>query len=345
MNPENGLFSMVVPVRNEQEVLRDTYATLTRVLEDLRRPFEVIVVDNGSTDETPSIMNELCGRDKRWKFIRLSRNFGYQNSITAGMLAAQGDAIMVIDSDLQDPPELIPEFVARWQEGYDIVYGVREQRTGESAARVIPTMLAMRFISWMSDDVKLPLHSGDFRLITRRVRDAFALLPEANRYVRGMIHWLGFRQIGIPYLRRGRTKGRTNSSPLFLIGFMFNAVFNFSFKPLRMFSLFGAATLGIAAVLSVTYFVMSFLTSPPPGITTILLLLLINLGVMSLGIGILGEYIARIYSESKRRPLWLVDYMLNMSAPAVVRPMDGASAGPQSALGCPQEPQDRRLAS
>jgi len=345
MNTDNRLLSMVVPVRNEQEVLRDTYGTLTCVLEDLSLPFEVIVVDNGSTDDTPSIMREICGQDKRWKFVRLSRNFGYQNPITAGMLAAHGEAIMVIDSDLQDPPELIPEFVARWQEGYDIVYGVREQRTGESTMRVVPTMLAMRFISWISDDVKLPLHSGDFRLITRRVRDAFALLPETNRYVRGMIHWLGFRQIGIPYVRRGRTKGRTSSSALFLIGFMFNAVFNFSFKPLRVFSLFGAATLGLTAILAFVYLVMSFLTSPPPGITTILLLLLINLGVMSLGIGILGEYIARIYSESKRRPLWFVDYMLNMTAPAVGRPVDGATAGPQPSSGCAQDPPDRRLAS
>jgi dolichol-phosphate mannosyltransferase len=331
---------MVVPVRNEQEVLRDTYGTLTRVLEGIGMPFEAVVVDNGSTDHTPDIMRELCAQDSRWKYIRLSRNFEYQNSITAGMLAAHGDAIMVIDADLQDPPELIQTFIARWQEGYDIVYGVREKRTGESRLRIVPTMLAMHFISWMSDDVKLPLHSADFRLITRRVRDAFAHLPETNRYVRGMIHWLGFRQIGIPYVRRGRTKGRTNNNPLFLIGFMFNAVFNFSFKPLRMFSLFGASILGLAVPLALVYFVMAFLTSPPRGVTTILLLLLINLGVMSLGIGILGEYIARIYSESKRRPLWLVDYTLNLGEPAVSRPIDGASVPPELVAWCPKNSRD-----
>jgi dolichol-phosphate mannosyltransferase len=316
---------MVVPVLNEQEVLRDTYATLNRVLESLDLPFEVVVVDNGSTDATPAIMGDLCARDPRWKFIRLSRNFGYQNSITAGMLAAQGDAIMVIDADLQDPPELIPQFVAKWREGYEIVYGVREKRTGESPVRVIPTMLAMRFITWMSDDVKLPAHSGDFRLITRRVRDAFAHLPETNRYVRGMIHWLGFKQIGIPYVRRGRTKGETKVNPIYLVGFTFNAVFNFSIKPLRMFSVFGLSVLGLTALLAVLYVVMSFVTTPPPGITTVLILLLVNLGVMSLGIGILGEYIAKIYAESKRRPLWLVEYALNLDPRAVVHPVDGAS--------------------
>ncbi len=311
MPTDSRLFSMVVPVLNEQEALPHTYATLTRVLEGLGMPYEVVVTDNCSTDKTPEIMRDVCARDHRWKFIRLSRNFGYQNSITAGMLAANGDAVMVIDADLQDPPELIPEFVRKWQEGYDIVYGVREKRTGESSMRVIPTMLAMRFITWSSDDVKLPLNSGDFRLITRRVRDAYAKLPETTRYVRGMIHWLGYKQIGIPYTRLGRSQGQTKVNLRYLAGFMFNAVFNFSVKPLRMFSLFGLGVLGLTALLSAVYVVMAFTTNPPPGVTTVLLLLLINLGVMSLGIGVLGEYIGKIYHESKRRPLFLVDYTLN----------------------------------
>lgn len=316
------LFSMVVPVLNEQEVLNDTYATLNGVLEKLGMPFEVVVVDNGSTDQTPAMMHAICATNPRWKYVRLSRNFSYQNSITAGMLAAKGDAIMVIDADLQDPPELIPEFIAKWREGYEIVYGVREKRTGESPLRVIPTMLAMRFITWMSDDVKLPVHSSDFRLISRRVRDAFAQLPESTRYVRGMIHWLGFRQIGIPYVRLGRTKGATKVNLLYLIDFTFNAVFNFSIRPLRMFSVFGVSILAMTGLLAMVYLVMGLLTSPPRGITTVLILLLLNLGVLSLGIGILGEYIAKIYAECKHRPLWLVDYTLNLDSPAPARPTD-----------------------
>lgn len=316
MSTNDQLFSLVVPVLNEQEVLPDTYETLNGVLERLEMPFEVVVVDNGSTDRTPEIMREICARDRRWKYLRLSRNFGYQNSITAGMLAAQGEAIMVIDADLQDPPELIPAFIARWQEGYDIVYGVREKRTGEPLLRVVPTMLAMRLITWMSDDVKLPAHSGDFRLITRRVRDAFAQLTEANRYVRGLIHWLGFRQIGIPYARLGRKQGTTKANPAYLIGFALNAIFSFSVKPLRMFSVLGVAVLSIAIVLAAVYCTMRFFTSPPRGVTTVLILLLMNLGVVSLGIGVLGEYIAKIYAESKHRPLWLVDYSINLAPPA-----------------------------
>ncbi|HEV3080254.1 MAG TPA: glycosyltransferase family 2 protein [Gemmataceae bacterium] len=321
MSDDPRLFSLVVPVLNEEEVIGDTYRTLNQTLEDLGMPFEVLVVDNASTDRTPAIMAAICGNDPRWRFIRLSRNFGYQNSCTAGMLSARGDAIMLIDADLQDPPELIQEFVAKWREGYDVVYGVREKRTGEPWLRVFPTMLAMRFITWMSDEVKLPLHSGDFRLISRRVRDAFAHLPEATRYLRGMIHWLGFKQIGIPYVRRGRTKGKTKVNFSLLFGFMFNAVFNFSIKPLRMFSFLGLGIIGLTIVLAMVYLVMSFLTNPPPGLTTVLMLLLMNLGVTSLGIGILGEYVAKIYAESKRRPLWLVDYTLNMegqAAPGIV---------------------------
>ncbi|HWG44317.1 MAG TPA: glycosyltransferase family 2 protein [Gemmataceae bacterium] len=330
------LFSLVVPVLNEEDVLDGTYTTLNEVLEGIGMPFEVVVVDNGSTDRTPEMMAAICAVDARWKYIRLSRNFGYQNSITAGMLAASGDGIMIIDADLQDPPELIPEFIARWQEGHDIVYGVREKRTGESIARVFPTMMAMRFITWMSDDVKLPLNSSDFRLISRRVRDAFAQLPETTRYVRGMIHWLGFRQIGIPYVRRGRVGGYSKVNPIYLIGFMFNAVFNFSIKPLRLFSLTGAVILALTSLLALVYIVMSFVTSPPPGITTVLLLLLSNLGLGSLGIGVLGEYIAKIYHETKRRPMWLVDYTLNAAPPGmlgipVAQPLGDATVKPPAA--------------
>jgi dolichol-phosphate mannosyltransferase len=327
MATDKQMLSMVVPVLNEQEVLRDTYATLTRTLEGLGLPFEVVVVDNGSTDQTPAIAADLCRRDPRWKYLRLSRNFGYQNSITAGMLAAHGDAIMVIDADLQDPPDLIPKFVAKWREGYDVVYGIREKRVGESPLRVIPTMLAMRFISWMADDIDMPAHSGDFRLIARRVRDAFAHLPETNRYVRGMIHWLGFRQIGIPYTRGGRTKGTSKVNWPYLIGFTFNAVINFSLKPLRLFSFLGLGTLALTGLLGLVWLV-AVAAGWLPGLTLIHVLLLGNLGVGAMGIGVLGEYVAKIHAESKRRPLWLVDYTINLDRPAVACPVDSAAGLP-----------------
>jgi dolichol-phosphate mannosyltransferase len=319
MSADAAMLSLVVPVRNEQEALRHTHATLTQILASLNMPYEVVVVDNGSDDESPAIMHDICSFDSRWKYIRLSRNWGYQNSITAGMTMAKGNAIMVVDADLQDPPELIPEFVAHWRAGYEIVYGVRNKRTGESLLRVWPTMLAMRLITWMSDEIKLPLHSGDFRLISRRVRDAFVALPESTRYVRGMVHWLGFKQLGVPYVRRGRTQGTTKVNWLYLIDFMFNAIFNFSVKPLRMFSLFGAGVLGLTGVLAIVYFLCLIFLAPPPGVTTVIMLLLMNMGILSLGVGVLGEYIAKIYCEVKRRPLYLVDYSVNLDAePATV---------------------------
>jgi dolichol-phosphate mannosyltransferase len=318
MTGDNRLLSMVVPVRNEEEILHSTYTTLTNVLEGLDQPYEVILVDNASTDATPAIAAELCARDKRWKYLRLSRDFGYQNSITAGMLAGSGEALMVIDADLQDPPELIPEFVALWRQGYDVVYGVRVKRTGEPYWRVLPTMLAMRFISWMSDEVKLPLHSADFRLISRRVRDAFARLPETNRYVRGMIHWLGFRQIGVPYTRRGRIGGHTKVSWPHLVDFTFNAVFGWSIKPLRMFSLTGTALLALTLALTVMGLLLGFLNVPLAAPTAVHLLLLANLGVTALGVGILGEYLAKVQAESRRRPLWLVDYTINLDPPVEI---------------------------
>jgi dolichol-phosphate mannosyltransferase len=321
MAAEEPWLSLVVPVLDEEEVLGETYAVLTRILAGLGRPYEVIVVDNGSTDRTPGIAAGLCRHDPRWRYLRLSRNFGYQNSITAGMLAAAGEGILVIDADLQDPPELIPQFVARWQEGYDVVYGVRARRVGEPLWRTVPTMLAMRLITWMSDEFKLPAHSGDFRLISRRVRDAFAQLPENNRYVRGLIHWLGFRQVGVPYTRLGRTRGSSKVNWPHLIGFTCNAIINFSIKPVRFFALLGLGVLGLAAVLAALW-----LPGMAGGMTGVHLLLLLNLGVLGCGVGALGEYLAKVHLDGKRRPLFLVDYTINLDPERVRHPAGLAPA-------------------
>lgn len=317
MRTSPGLFSLVVPVLDEEAILLDTHATLAHHLDRLQLPYEVIVVDNGSTDRTPELMAAICSRDPRWKYLRLSRNFGYQHSITAGTLAASGEAIMNIDADLQDPPELIPHFLDLWRQGYDVVYGIREKRTGESACRIGLTMLAMRLITWLSDDVKLPPHGADFRLVSRRVRDAFAQLPETCRYVRGLIQWLGFRQVGVPYTRLGRVGGTSKVNWSFLVGFTLDTIVNTSIKPVRLFGLLGLTTLGLVGILTLLW-----LIGWTGDLTGLHLLLLLNLGVLSSGIGIVGEYAARALLESKRRPLWLVDYTLNCEAP-VVQPNPG----------------------
>lgn len=322
----DSLFSLVVPVLNEEEILADTAATLTDVLEGLGRPYEVIVVDNGSSDRTPAIAAGLCRHDDRWRYLRLSRNFGYQNSITAGMLAARGEAVMVIDADLQDPPELIPEFVRRWEEGHDVVYGVRVRRLGEPWWRTIPTRLAMRLLTWLSDDVKLPAHAGDFRLMSRRALDAYALLPETNRYVRGLVHWLGFRQLGIPYTRRGRLRGTGKWGLGQLVAFTFNAAVNFSVKPLRLFTLLGLGTLGLTGLLALLW----LCGLPALAGCGVPLLLLLNLGVVTLGLGVVGEYVAKIHAESKHRPLWLVESAMNLDSEVCARVAHGALRLPRA---------------
>lgn len=315
-NPSGITLSLIVPVYNEEVALPQTYEILNKILEDLGRSYEVVIMDNGSKDDTEAIGQQIAMKNLRWRYVRLSRNFGYQNSITAGMSMAQGSAIMVIDVDLQDPPEMIGEFLKQWEAGYEVIYGVRIKRTGEPRMRVWATMNAMRLISWMSD-YPLPLHSGDFRMISKRARDAFIQMPESNRYVRGMIHWIGFRQIGIPYTRRGRQYGGEGrrwaaAGILHLIGFTADAVFSFSLKPLRLFSLFGGLMLLICLLMIPIYLILLIITRPPPeGFPTLLFLALAQLGVTSLGTGILGEYLGRTYGEVKHRPLWLIDYTLN----------------------------------
>ncbi|MBE2268339.1 MAG: glycosyltransferase [Anaerolinea sp.] len=312
--------ALVVPVFNEEEALPETYKILEQTLHDLNRPYEVVVIDNGSSDNTEAIMQGIARQNPCWKYIRLSRNFGYQNSITAGMLATTCDAVIVIDADLQDPPELIPVFVDHWQQGYDIVYGVRERRTEESAFRIWATMMALRVISWMAD-YPLPVHSSDFRLITRQVRESFAQLPETNRYVRGLVHWLGYKQIGIPYTRRGRQYGAqgrqwAGAGLGYLISFVLDAVFSFSLKPLRVFLIIGVIVVILSVLLAILYVFLWIVGQPPAGFTTLLVLSIAHLGITALGIGVLGEYLGRTYSEVKRRPLWLIDYTLNFEPPA-----------------------------
>lgn len=308
--------SLVVPVFNEQEGIASTYQTLVNLMETHNFNFEIVISDNGSTDNTESIVQKIALEDTRCKYIRLSRNFGYQNNITVGMALATGDAIIVIDSDLQDPPELIPKFIELWQEGYDVVYGVRMKRTGESRVRIFLTMFAMRIISWLAD-YPLPPHSADFRLITLQVRDAFLELPERSRYVRGLIHWVGFNQIGVPYTRLGRKIGQESrqwfgTGFLSLLQVMLDAIFSFSLKPLRLFSLLGVLVVGLSLVLVIVYLALWLLEDLPPGFTTQTLISLFHLGVTSLGVGVLGEYVGRTYMETKQRPNWIINYTLNL---------------------------------
>jgi len=314
MEAKRRKLSVIVPVLNEEACLPRLFEELTAVLPPLACDYEVLLIDNASTDRTQQLCEEFCSRDRRWKYLRFSRNFTAEISLAAGFHYATGDAAITIYSDLQDPPDKIPEFVVKWFEGYDIVYGVQTRRPGDASWRNACVKIAYRLIRWLSD-YDLPVDAGDFRLITRRVRDALVRMEERNRYSRGLIHWIGFKQCAIPYERRPRFAGRSKGPFWETVGYLLTAITSFSTKPLRLFTLLGGVALATASLLTAIYVAGWMFGAPIPGLTSTLVLLLANLGLMSLGFGVLGEYIGRIYTETKRRPLWILDKTVNLDSP------------------------------
>jgi polyisoprenyl-phosphate glycosyltransferase len=305
------LVSIVIPALNEEDNIGPLESELEESLRGLEYDFEFIVIDNGSTDGTERAVRALCARDGRWKYIRFSRNFGVESSITAGYRVAAGDAIVVLYSDLQDPPQLIPEFLRKWSEGYDVVYGVRTVRPGDPRWRNAFAHVGYRVVAALSE-VDIPRNAGDFRLISRQVRDALVACGEYNRYLRGLISWLGFRQVGVEYERRARTSGESKAPLTHILVFALNAVTSFSVKPLRLFTLLGFVLVALSLLAIPIYILLSIVGSPPPGITTLIVLALFGFGVNILGIGVLGEYLGRTYAETKQRPLYVVADAVNL---------------------------------
>lgn len=317
------LISVVIPALNERENISALEDELLESLEGQPYEFEFIVIDNGSTDGTDAAVKEICRRDRRWKYVRFSRNFGVDASITAGYTLASGEAIVVLYSDLQDPPQAIPALLAKWQEGYDVVYGVRTVRPGDAKWRNAVVRIVYRAIASLAE-VPIPRNAGDFRLISRPVRDALESCGESNRYMRGLIAWLGFRQTGVEYQRRPRVAGESKAPLGSLIVFTLGAFTSFSVQPLRVFALLGF-TLVAMSFLAVPVYAILFLTGdPPPGVTTLIVLALLGIGVNSLGIGVLGEYLGRTYAETKRRPLYVIADSENMESRNL--PVRGADA-------------------
>jgi glycosyltransferase involved in cell wall biosynthesis len=305
------LISIVIPARNEEDNIGPLERELAESLDGLPYDFEFLVVDNGSSDGTEAAVRALCARDPRWKYVRFSRDFGVEASLTAGYKLASGEAIVALYSDLQDPPQVIPAFLEKWREGFDVVYGVRTVRPGDAKWRNIVVRIVYRVIAALAD-VKIPQNAGDFRLISRRVADALESCNESNRYMRGLIAWLGFQQTGVEYERRPRVSGESKAPISSLFVFALNAFTSFSVKPLRLFVFLGFALLGLS-VLGMVIYVFLFLTgSPPAGITTLIVLALLGIGINSLGIGVLGEYLGRTYAETKRRPIYVISDAVNI---------------------------------
>jgi len=306
------MITVVVPCYNEAEVLGRLYERLTAAAESWGEPFEVILVDDGSEETTWQQVRHIHEVDPRWKVLRFSRNFGHQTAISAGISRASGDAVIVIDADLQDPPEELHRFIAKWREGYEVVYAVRRRRK-ESLPKRICYMLFYRLLAGVSD-TPIPLDSGDFCLMDRKVVDLLNSMPEKNRFVRGLRAWTGFRQVGLEYERHARAVGEPQYSFRKLVQLAVDGVFSFSTSPLRFATRLGfvvstLALLGTTFTLLQRIFADWFALiglAPGPGFATIVIAILCLGGVQLICLGIMGEYIGRIYEEVKRRPPWIV---------------------------------------
>ncbi|MCQ6278668.1 glycosyltransferase family 2 protein [Bacillus sp. EB600] len=306
------LISVVVPMYFEEEVAQECYNRLKKVMDDNKINYEFVFVNDGSTDKTMDILKNIATEDHRSKIVNFSRNFGHQNAVTAGVDHASGDAIVIIDADLQDPPELIPLLIDKWKEGYEVVYAKRKARKGETFFKLITAKAFYRFLNYMSD-IDIPKDTGDFRIIDRKVADVFRGMTERNRFIRGMISWVGFRQTYIEYERDERFAGETKYPLKKMIKFASDGIIAFSSKPLRI-----VMSLGLFSVLiSIVIFFYSIIVKLMgyqigSGWASIMVAISFFSGIQLLGLGIIGQYIARIYDESKNRPIYIVKEKINI---------------------------------
>jgi polyisoprenyl-phosphate glycosyltransferase len=302
--------SIIIPVFNEAETIETLCSRVTSVLAHITDDFEVIFVNDGSTDSSMQLLGTVAACDKRVRVIDLSRNFGHQTAITAGLQYASGAAVVIMDGDLQDPPELIPGFLEKWKEGFEIVYAVRAQRKEGLLKRFLykAFYLVLRTLA----HIDIPLDSGDFGLIDRRVLDIINKMPECNRFIRGLRSWVGFRQTGIPYDRDARFSGMPKYSFSKLLKLALDGLVSFSTIPLRLATAMGFIISGLS-FFGIFIYVYRFFTTPRvPGFTTLIIILLFIGGVQLITVGILGEYIGRIYDETKQRPLFIVRETINI---------------------------------
>ncbi len=306
------MISIVIPVFNEQETLPKLSERLVSASAAWGDTFEVILVDDGSSDKTPQMLRELCQRDPRFKSLSFSRNFGHQTAVTAGLNQVTGDVVAVMDADLQDPPEVLPRFLEKWREGYDVVYAIRKKRK-EGPFKRLAYWAFYRILDYLSS-IKIPLDSGDFCVMDRRVVDLLNALPERNRFVRGLRSWLGFRQIGVEYERDARYAGEVKYTLRKLLQLAFDGIVSFTYRPLQMIGAAGLVIsllsfLGFIGFFFLSAFDVKILGHSPreaPGATTLTLAVLLLGGVQLISLGVIGEYLGRIFDEVKQRPQYIV---------------------------------------
>jgi polyisoprenyl-phosphate glycosyltransferase len=303
---EQPTFSIVVPVYNEEESLEELARRLGLLLERLGGRGEVILVDDGSTDRSYELMLAARARDDRFKVLRLSRNFGHEIATTAGVDASTGDAVVIMDADLQDPPEVVDEMAARWRKGIDVVYTIRDERPGETWFKRATAVAFYRLFNRLAG-IGVPLDAGDFRLVDRRALQAFKAMRESNRYVRGMFGWIGFRQEGVHYTRDERFAGQTKYPFRKLLRLATDGIVSFSSAPLRFALNLGFFVSVLSFLLGVSFLIWKVIGFySVPGLASIAVYVSFLGGIQLLILGVIGEYIARIHDEVKRRPLYLV---------------------------------------
>ena len=303
---EMPVYSVVIPAYNEEEVIAETYKRLTAVMQSMGEPYELIFVNDGSRDRTAQIIAGFCEKDANLRLINFTRNFGHMAAVTAGMDNARGQAVFIIDADLQDPPELFPQMAAKWKEGYHVAYGKRVKRKGENWFKKVTAKFFYKLMRRLTT-VDIPADTGDFRLMDRRVCDAVSRLPERQRYIRGLVSWVGFRQVAVEYVREERFAGQTKYPLRKMISFALDAITAFSYRPLKL-----ATSLGlIMSLASFVYLVIIvyqrlFTDTAISGWASTIGAVVFSQGIVLMILGLMGEYIGRIYEEIKGRPTYII---------------------------------------
>ena len=320
--------SLVVPLFNEAEVIDAFFAALIPALEETRCPFTVLCVDDGSQDDTWARIMQHRERDGRIEGLRLARNFGKEAALTAGIDAAEGQVVVIIDADLQEPPQLISRFIERWREGFDMVYGARRSRNSDSALHRLAVRGFYRLFNWLSER-PIPANAGDFRLLDRRLVDALRQMPERGRFMKGIFAWPGFTSVAVPFDRPQRAAGKSKFNAMRLFAFAFEGLFAFSIKPLRVASLAGLlislTALGLGVLLIIRTLIFG---NDVPGWTSLAVIVLVLGGIQLIALGLIGEYIGRILIETKGRPLYIVAENTQASvSPDPLVKSDGGSTG------------------
>ena len=333
------LVSVVAPVYNEADLIDEFHTRVCAALVGV--PFELVLVDDGSTDGTALRLGQIADEDSRVRVVSLSRNFGHQTALTAGLDHACGDAVVMLDADLQDPPELIPKMLDHWRAGCDVVYAVREHRHGESRFKLSTARWFYKLFDMLAS-VELQHNAGDFRLLDRRPLDALLSMRERNRFLRGMTVWVGYTQAAVPYRRDGRYAGETKYTLSKMIRFSLDAISSFSYRPLQLATLLGFVISTLAFIAIPVVIVLRLLGSYLPGFGAITILVLLLGGIQLIALGIIGEYVGRIYDEVKGRPLYLVKARRNLADP---NPHAHQTALPPVTTGSGRGPAAGRLAA